>query len=95
MKKSILTFALFSLVVLTSFTTLTSPNETGDDDDTGTPTTTTDRNDSGGAGGGSAGQNVGGSVGGKKDIVADILPVKMEYTNIEGQNINIRNKSDF
>lgn len=86
MKKSILTFALFSLVVLTSFTTFTSPNETGDDDDTGTPTTTTDdasRRDTGG-------QHQGGSD--KKDIIQTVVPFAPQYPN---QEIPSRKKLDF
>jgi len=87
MKKSILTFALFSLVVLTSFTTLTSPSETGDDDPgNGTPTTTTDdasRRDTGG-------QHQGGSD--KKDIIQTVVPFAPQYPN---QEIPSRKKSDF
>lgn len=86
MKKSILTFALFSLVVLTSFTTLNSPAETGDDD-TGTPTTTTttaDRTDSGG--------HILGSNTKKNDDITTVLPYTAQYQN---QEILTRKKTDF
>lgn len=84
MKKSIFTFAVFSLVVLTSFTTAPTGDDTGDDD-TGTPTTTTtQRRDTGG------GQNHGG--GDKKDIVQPDLPFAPQYPN---QEIPSRTKSDF
>lgn len=87
MKNSILTFAVFSLVVLTSFT---SVNYTGDDsgDDNGDPTTTTTttaRQDSGG-------DHVGGN---KKhdDIVApSTFPYAAQYPN---QDITTRKKTDF
>ncbi len=82
MKKSILTFALFSLVVLTSFTTLKSTGETGDDDPgNGTPTTTTDdanRRDTGGQ-----------DSGGNKKTIIDPVPFSPQYPN---QEILIRRK---
>jgi len=83
MKKSILTFAVFSLVVLTSFTTV---NYTGDDsgDDNGDPTTTTTaRQDSGG-------QTIGGTK--KQDAITGQNPYKLEYQN---QDISSTKKSDF
>lgn len=86
MKKSIFTFALLSLVVLTSFTTL---QETGDDDapaDTTTPTTTTNRRDTGG---GSGNQDVGGN---KKHDLVEPIPFTSQYPN---QDIPSRRKSDF
>lgn len=86
MKKSIFTFALFSLVVLTSFTTAPTGDDTGDDD-TGTPTTTStaNRTDSG-----TPNQML--DKPNKKDIVADPLPVRPNYRSEE---IDTRRKSDF
>lgn len=87
MKKSILTFAVFSLVVLTSFTTV---NYTGDDsgDDNGDPTTTTTaRPDSGG-------QTSLGTTNDKKKDVIDNGTIPYNF-NSNSQNINFSKKSDF
>lgn len=91
MKKSILTFAVFSLVVLTSFTTV---NYTGDDsgDDNGDPTTTTTaRQDSGTNGNGStthAGDQ-------KKHDFVSSSALPFSYTNSTSQNMNFIKKTDF
>lgn len=88
MKKATLTFGLFSLVVLTSFTQVSG--------DSGTPTTTTTTttSDSGGGPGNVTigGSNIGG--GNKKDIISPVMPVKMEYNNNSAQVDNFRKKTD-
>lgn len=83
MKKATLSIALFSLVVLTSFTTV---QDTGDD--TGgngtTTTTTSNRTDSGG-------QHTTAD-GNKKQDFMPVLPVTMQYPNQEIPSIK---KLDF
>jgi len=82
MKKATLSIALFSLVVLTSFTTI---QDTGDDDTggNGTTTTTSDRRDTGGS------QDVGGN---KKNTIDNVLPFAPQYPN---QEIPSLKKLDF
>jgi len=85
MKKATLSIALFSLVVLTSFTTVQDTGNAG-----GT----------GGSGGNSndtqvgSGQNLGG---GKKldRTSAPVLPAKLDYSNSQAQNLQFRKKSDI
>lgn len=89
MKKATLTFGLFSLVVLTSFTQV-SDNTGGTG---GTTTTTTTTSDSGG-GNGQAGGGSHLAGGNKKDIVAPIMPFRIEYNNNSGQAVNFRKKAD-
>lgn len=83
MKKATLSIALFSLVVLTSFTTV---QDTGDDTGGNGTTTTTSNRDAGGDGNS---QNVGGN---KKQDFMPILPVTMQYPNQEIPSIK---KLDF
>lgn len=86
MKKSIFTFALFSLVVLTSFTTAPTGDDTGDDD-TGTPTTTStaQRTDSNG-------HIINSNTKKNDDIVSPVLPYTSQNQN---QEIISRKKTDF
>jgi|GEM_PF-6174220 len=92
MKKATLTFGLFSLVVLTSFTQVSG--DTGGSG--GTTTTTTTTSDSGGNQGGSGTTIGSGPIGGgnKKDIMSSPIPFRMEYKNPSGQVVNFRQKSD-
>ena len=86
MKKATLSIALFSLVVLTSFTTI---QDTGDDDtggNGGTTTTTSNRD----AGGDNNSQNVGGNK--KHDFMQPVMPVTSQYPN---QEIPSFKKLDF
>lgn len=86
MKKSIFTFAVFSLIVLTSFTTAPTGDDTGDDD-TGTPTTTTTHRTSD-----SGGQHTTTDGNKKHDLLQPDLPFAPQYPN---QEIPSRTKSDF
>lgn len=80
MKKATLTFGLFSLIVLTSFTQVSG--DTG-----GTGTTSSGGNTTIG------GSNIGG--GNKKDIISPVVTIKMEHSNNSGQVVNFRKKADL
>lgn len=85
MKKATLTFGLFSLIVLTSFTQVS-----GDTGGTGSSSTPPPTGNQGGAG------TTIGPIGGgnKKDFTSSQLPVKVEFKNESEQSFTFRQKSD-
>lgn len=87
MKKATLSIALFSLVVLTSFTTIQFAGDTG-----GTGNT----QNSGGSNAGGTGD--GQSIGGGKKLdrrIPPVLPAKLDYSDAQVQNIEFKKKSDI